>query len=36
MVVAVVVVDDVDVETIKVEVVVKHLAELTSIHSLMR
>jgi hypothetical protein len=34
MVVAVVV--DVDVEAIKVVVVVKHLAELTSTHSLMR
>ena len=36
MVVAVVVAEDVDVEAIKVEVVVNHLAELILIHSLMR
>jgi hypothetical protein len=36
MVVAVVVAVDVDVEAIKVVVVVKHLAVLTSTHSLMR
>jgi hypothetical protein len=36
MVVAVVVAEDVDVEAIKVEVVVNHLAEFILIHSLMR